>query len=174
MKNMMLQVKNCKESYRSQTGLTVKRSYRLFIAGLTVLCTVFFTGCKDRQNEPVGPDVKPGTTENPDWVITVENDMTASMTAIVKVSFTDKPGILAAFVGEDCCGVTTEEDYIDGLYFLYISPASNDEKTNDISLRFYSPDLKRIFEATNTFPFVNDGHQGTVAEPFTPEWIIAK
>ena len=159
MKNMMLQERNCK----------------LLAIGFWLLALIL-TGCKNNENEPVGPDVKPGKTENPNWVITVENDMTASMTAIVKVSFTDKPGILAAFAGDACCGVTKEEDYIDGLYFLYVSPAPNDERqaTNDIQLRFYSPDLKHIFEATTTFPFVNDGHQGTVSSPFTPEWVIAK
>jgi len=156
----MLQVKNSKQSNR------------WLAIGLTVLCTVLF-GCKPNDpSDPVGPDVKPGTTENPNWAVTVENDMTASMAAIVKISFTDKQGTLAAFIGNDCCAVTTDSDYVEGLYFLYISPAANN--SSDVQLRFYSPDLKRIFNATSTFPFVNDGLKGSVTEPYIPEWKIAE
>ena len=139
------------------------KGYWLIAALLVVLA-----GCKGKE-QPVDPYVDPGTTENPNWVITVENDMTASMTAIVKVSFAQNEGVLAAFIGNDCCGIG---EYIDGLYWLYISPAS--EGGGNVQLRFYSPDLKRIFEAKETFSFVNDAQKGTVSEPYTPEWTEAK
>ena len=85
MRNMMLQAKNCSK---------------------IILCAVLLlaAGCKDR-NVPVNPYVTPGNTENPGWVINVENNMTASMTAIVKVSFAQNEGTLAAFIGEACCGI---------------------------------------------------------------------
>ncbi len=163
----MSQVKN---SNSPKGGLTAQRSNRWLAIGLTVLCTVFLTGCKDKE-QPVNPYVDPGTTENPNWVLTVDNDMTSSMTAIVRVSFTDQPGTIAAFIGNDCCGVAEyQADY--GLYWLYISPAS--EQGGDVLLRFYSPNLKRIFDATSTFPFRNDTHLGSVSAPYTPEWEVAK
>ena len=131
--------------------------YSLF---LLALCS-----CVDEKD----PFVDPGNTENPNWVITVENNMTASMTAIVKVSFTEKEGTLAAFMGNECCGIA---EFIDGLYWLYITPASEDGGA--VQLRFYSPDLKRIFDAKETFNFANDSHLGTVADPYTPKWEVAK
>ena len=76
-------------------------------------------GCKGKD-EPVEPTpeqtqtedpfVTPGNTEDPHWVRTVENDMSSSMTAIVKVSFAAQPGTLAAFMGNDCCGVGSADN----------------------------------------------------------------
>lgn len=120
-------------------------------------------GCKNSD-----PFVDPGDTPDPHWEVTIENDMTASMTGVVRVSFASNEGTLAAFMGEECCGVA---DYIDGLYHLYLSPAN---ETTDVQLRFYSPDLKRIFVATSTFPFRNDIQLGTVANPHTLSWTVAK
>ena len=135
---------------------------------LIVLCAVLFASCEQKD-----PYVNPGNVEDPQWKITVDtNDMTASMTAIVKVSFTGKQGTLAAFMGDDCGGIA---DYIDGLYYLYISPSANGGSVlANVQLQFYSPDLKRVFVSKQTFPFVNDGNQGSVSAPFTPEWEVAK
>ena len=141
---------------------------------------LLMAGCKSKE-EPADPTpeqpktedpfVTPGNTENPNWVLTVENDMTSSMTAIVKVSFAKSAGTLAAFMGNECCGVANYKAE-DDLYWLYISPAT--EAGGDVQLRFYSPELKRIFQAKATFPFRNDDHLGSVAEPYTPEWEVAK
>ena len=154
MKNMMLQVKNC------------KKAIALCMLSL-VLCT--FWGCKDKEEEPVDPYVTPGNTPNPNWVITGDNDMSSSMTSIVKVSFAKSEGILAAFIGNECRGIATyKADY--DLYWLYISPAA--EGGGNVRLRFYSLELKRIFEATSTFPFRNDSSLGYITEPYTPEWKV--
>ncbi len=157
--NNMLQVK---KSNRPKVGLTA-----LAVALLTVL-TVFFAGCKkDKESEPVDPFVTPGDTPNPNWVITGDNDMSASMTSIVKVSFTKSKGTLAAFIGNECRGIATyKADY--DLYWLFISPAAGGG--GNVQLRFYSPDMKRIFVATSTFPFRNDSPLGYITEPYTPEW----
>jgi len=164
----MSQVKNFSKSNSSKSGLTMKWSNRLLIAGLTVLCTVLF-GCKNSEDDPVNPYVTPGITENPHWKVTVDTtNLTASMTAIVKVSFAQNEGVLAAFMGKDCCGVA---EHIDGLYWLYISPAS--EAGSNVQLKFYSPSLKRIFNATTTIPFSNDTQLGSIAEPYTPSWNAA-
>ena len=155
MKNMMLQGRN---------------SNLLRALSVCVLCSVFcvLTSC-EKKGQPVDPYVDPGTTENPQWKITVDTtDMTASMTAIVRVSFAKSEGTLAAFMGEDCCGIA---EYTDSLYWLFISPSTT---ANAVRLKFYSPDLKRIFVAKETFPFVNDDHKGSCEQPFTPTWEVAQ
>ena len=142
---------------------SLKIANRWFAISLIALCTVLVAGCKNQ--EPVDPYVEPGNTPDPKWEITVENDMTSSLTAIVKVSFAKSEGTLAAFMGGECCGIA---QYIEGLYWLYVSPAT--EAGSDIQLRFYSPELKRIFEAKETFPYSNDDRKGTVDAPYTPQW----
>ena len=152
MRNMMLQVRNLS---------------KIFLCAVLLLAA----GCKDKE-QPVNPFVDPGTIENPDWVLTVDTtDLSVSMTAVVKVSFAQSEGSLAAFMGNDCCGIADYNADL-GLYWLYISPAT--EQGGNVQLRFYSPDLKRIFGATSTFPFRNDTQLGTVAEPYTPEWEVTK
>ena len=133
-----------------------------------VLCTVLLLagGCKDND-----PFVNQGNVDNPDWVVTANNDMTSSMTAIVRVSFTEPAGILAAFIGDDCCGVA-EYKAAYGLYWLYISPAT--EGGGNVQLRFYSPNLKRIFNATSTFPYCNDTQLGTFSNPYIPSWTVSQ
>ena len=143
-----------------------KFSLLLGRVGVGLLLLIALTSCENSD-----PFVNPGDTPDPHWELTVENDMTSSMTVIVKVSFAEQAGTLAAFIGDDCCAVTTSVDFVDGLYYLYISPSAQGE---DVQLKFYSPDLKRIFEAKETFPFVNDGRLGSVSKPYTPEWTVAK
>lgn len=133
-----------------------------------IILAVLLIGAGCENSDPV---VNPGDTPNPNWELTVENDLMSSMTAIVKVSFAEKEGVLAAFIGSDCCGVTTSENYIEGRYHLYISPS---EQGEDVQLKFYSPDLKRIFVAKRTFKYTNDDRLGTVDTPYTPEWTVAK
>ena len=167
---MISQVKNSNRSHRPQIGLTV-----LTVSLLTALA-VFFTACKGKE-QPVAPYLTPGSTENPNWGVSGDNDLTASMTAIVKISFTDQPGILAAFIGNDCFGIAEyKEEY--GLYWLYIAPATKEgmnyqSPITNVQLKFYSPNLKRIFVATSTLPFVNDTNHGTIAAPYTPSWTVA-
>ena len=79
--------------------------------------------------------------------------------------------ILAAFIGDDCCGVTSSENYIDGCYHLFISPSAQGE---NVLLKFYSPELKRVFVAKETFVYVNDGRLGSPSAPYTPTWTVAK
>jgi len=156
MKNMMLQGRN---------------SNLLRALSVCVLCSVFcvLTSC-EKKGQPVDPYVDPGTTENPQWNITVDTtDMTTSMTAIIRVNFGKSEDMLAAFIGDECCGIG---EYMDGLYWLYISPAS--EQGGNVQLRFYSQHLKRIFVAKETFLFINDGHLGSVNDPYIPTWDVAQ
>ena len=155
MRNMMSLVKRWSKS-------------PIFNFQFAILLAVLLIGAGCENSDPV---VNPGDTPNPNWVLTVENDLMSSMTVIVKVSFAEKEGILAAFIGDDCCGVTSSENYIDGRYNLFISPS---EQGEDVQLKFYSPDLKRIFVAKRTFKYTNDDRLGTVDAPYTPEWTVAK
>lgn len=155
MRNMMSLVKRWSKS-------------PIFNFQFAILLAVLLIGAGCENSDPF---VNPGDTPNPNWVLTVENDMMSSMTVIVKVSFAEKEGILAAFIGDDCCGVTSSENYIDGRYNLYISPS---EQGEDVQLKFYSPDLKRIFVAKNTFKYVNNDRLGSPSNPYTPEWTVAK
>ena len=155
---MMLQARNCK---------------------VFVLCSLFLAAlvsCKGKE-EPVDPYVTPGTTENPNWVLSGDNNITISMTAIIKVSFAKSEGSLAAFIGNECCGIANYDADL-GLYWLYISPATEEgddpSPMTNVQLKFYSPDLKRIFVATSTFPFGIDAQLGSITEPYTPEWTVAK
>lgn len=161
MKNMMSLVRN---SNSSKSGLTAKRSNRWLAIGLTAIA-VSLAGCKDKSD----PFVNPGNAEDPQWVITVENDMTTSMTVIVKVAFAQQPETLAAFMGDDCCGIAKYKAEYD-LYWLYISPATETE--GDVQLRFYSPELKRVFVSSENIPFRSNDHLGTIAAPFTPAWKV--
>ena len=157
--NNMLQVKKCNLARALSFCVLNSRTRTICFA---LLCSVFciLTGCKkDKESEPVDPFVTPGDTPNPNWVITGDNDMSASMTSIVKVSFTKSKGTLAAFIGNECRGIATyKADY--DLYWLYISPTA--EGGGNVQLRFYSPDLKRIFVAKEVFPFRNDAPLGYI------------
>ena len=157
MKNMMSQVKNSNHALSLLIG-------RVGV-GLLLVCALALTGCEQ------DPFKTPGKVEDPQWKVTVDNNLSASMTAVVKVSFSESQGTLAAFIGDACCGVA---EYLadENLYFLYITPPT--ENGGDVLLRFYSPELKRIFDANATVPFVNDTQLGTVATPFTPTFVVAK
>lgn len=122
-----------------------------------------------KEKEPVNPFVTPGNTPDPNWTVTVDNDMTKSLTAIVFVAIGEQPGTLAAFMGDECCGIA---EYKENLYMLYLSPATEDG--GEVQLKFYSPDLKRIFIATDTFLFSNDAILGTPTEPYTPAWKVSE
>ena len=73
---------------------------------------------------------------------------------------------LAAFIGDNCVGVASPKE---GLFFLYIAGTEG-----TVTLRYYSAHYKNLFEAKDVFAFKNDDHLGTVAEPFTPTFVVVK
>ena len=143
--------------------------FRSFVFCMTAVLfgTFLLSGCEKSDPQDSSKDV-----DDPKWTVTVDNNMTMSMTVVAKVNFTESPGVLAAFMDGACCGVAGKEEFKEGLYFLYISPAT--EAGGDVQLRFYSPDLKRIFAADKAFPFVNDSQLGTVLDPYTPNFVMEK
>ena len=164
MKNMTLPVRNS------------NRSYRLFIAGLTVLA-LFFSGCKDKEEVESLISDQP----TPTWAVAANYDMTASMSAIVKVDLsltypkqiTDpeqsiaQNDLLAAFAGDQCVGVTSP---VNGLFFLYIVGNAADQ--TELTLQYYSAILKNTFIAKQTLTFKNDAQEGTVNNPIVPEFVV--
>ena len=149
-----------------------------------LLCALllFAAGCKD-QNKP---ESFLSDKSRPTWTAPADYDYTSSMTAVVKVDLKaqypekaadfvlDDNDLLAAFSDETCLGVASPDD---GLFFLYIACPSSlqgGDGTRLVTLRYYSAHYKNFFEAKDAFPFVNDDHLGTVAEPLVPAFVVVK
>ena len=141
-------------------------------------------GCKkDKDKEPettlTGNVSRPTT-----WTVSEDYDYTSSMTAVIKVAningqivneqIVNENDLLSAFVGDNCVGVVSPDTQT-GLFFIYIS-APNEQMVNEqmVNLKYYSVHYKNIFEAENVFPFQNDAHLGTIAEPIIPTFISIK
>lgn len=137
---------------------------------------VFFSGCK-KDSEPE-PETFVSNKARPTWTASPSGDITSSMTAVVKVDLKAQyPSIaadfkmtendlMAAFIGETCVASAVPEE---GLFFLYV-----DGKEGNVSLKYYSAHYKNIFEAKDAFPFKNDDHLGTVAQPLAPTFVVVK
>ena len=176
MKNIQSQAKNFNESNRPKAGLAAKRSNRLFIAGLIALAVsaLALTSCEQNELSSLY-----GKVDKPAWTVTSNPDIATSMTAVIRVqalgdkvvadSLVTSSDVLAAFIDEQCCGIA---DYKDGLFYLYISAKAGE--TKQVSLRYWSAEFTNLFEARDAFPFVNDTQKGTVAEPFTPAFVVVK
>jgi len=154
------------------------------------ICSLLFimTSCEQKQqtNEPVISLT--GNVERPSWTPIENHDLTSSMILIVEVNLSLNPDyaslgankgvnendVLAAFSGDLCLGVAK---LIDGLFFLYISAPlteNNAEFNNQITLRYYSAELKNIFTSAESVTFVNDTSLGTVGQPYSPLFVIEK
>lgn len=151
---------------------------KLFLLSLPLW--VGLAGLTSCTEEVVSPTLN-GNVAQPAWTAPADYDYTSSMTAVIKVSLSEKypstsagwqlkdEDVLAAFIGDVCCGVVSPQD---GLFYLYIAgPTSN---SLAVSLRYYSAHYKNIFEAKEVFEFKNDDHLGTVSEPFMPVFVVAK
>lgn len=146
---------------------------------------LFAAGCKDNNQPSTDPKSIAGNIEKPSWAAPTDYDMTASMTAIVKVDLAktypvevanDKwqiteGDLLAAFSGEKCLGVDTLNADLSGLFFLYIS-GQNGDNNEDVQLRYYSTTLKNIFVSKELIPFSNDAELGSVSAPYSPEFAV--
>lgn len=179
MKSMMSQVKNCSTLF---------------------LCTLllFAAGCKkedqnapeqqqpQEQTQPTDPVTPPvetiaGNVAQPDWQLPADYDMTSSLTAIVKVDLAlsfkaeqlagwqlAEGDVLAAFDGDNCLGLASPKD---GLFMLYVTAP---KEGNPVSLKYYSVAVKNLFIASETIVYKNDEVMGSVAQPYTPNWTVAK
>ena len=153
----------------------MKKSFIFALGALSMIMLALFTGCKDDKQ----PQSLAGNVDKPVWSAPDVNNMTSSMTAVVKVDLKeqkpdlaadfvlDENDLLGAFAGEQCIGVAPLED---GYFFIYINEPKADDPS--VTLRYYSAHYKNIFEAKNVFSFKNDERIGTVAEPFVPAFVF--
>ena len=166
MKNMMLQVKKY-------------ANIACFLGVLVALCVA----CQNGQNDPDAPaEYGPiaGNLPKPEWTAVADYDMTASMTAVVKVEklnnqemydkiANDREALLAAFAGEECLGIA-QPDSATGFFFLYICAPTQAET---IQLHYYSAVYKNIFIDQDDFSFVNDAQKGALKAPYVPSlWAV--
>lgn len=145
-----------------------------------ILCALllFAAGCKDTNEPTSDPQSIVGDLSVPVWTPAMEYDMTSSMTLIVKVDLsitypeqvasigwnTSPNDLLAAFDGTNCIGIANCQD---GLFFLYVTAPKDG---NQLTLTYYSAQLKNLFDAEQTISFHNDAIIGSVAAPFTPKF----
>ena len=153
----------------------MKKSFIFSLGALSIIMLVLFAGCKDNKQ----PQTLFGNLDKPVWIAPDGNNMTSSMTALVKVDLLaqnpdlaadfvlDGNDLLGAFAGEQCIGVAPLED---GFFFVYINEPEAEDSS--VTLRYYSAHYRNIFEAKNAFPYRNDDHLGTVAEPFVPAFVL--
>ena len=147
----------------------------------TCILLLLAAGCKSKQEEPTVEDLS-GKMEAPAWANPQDYDYSTSMTAVIEVNLqADYPESakewivmpddrLAAFIGEECCGVA---DLQDGLFFLFITEPEGATDAQ-VSLRYYSAHFKNLFVAADVFAFRNDDQQGSVMEPYVPNFKVIK
>ena len=157
MKNMMLPAKSCS----------------IILCALLLLAA----GCKkDPGTDPENPQQNLyGDVARPTWTAQENYDYTSSMTAVIKVEklndqiindqMVNDSDVLAAFIGDECRGIAT---YDSGLFYLYIAGPGE-----SVTLRYWSAHYKNLF-AAEPIPFVNDKQLGSTAEPYKPNWVVAK
>ena len=165
MKNMMLPERNSK-----------KLSLLLGRVGVGFLCALLLLAAGCKTEEPVDPQQNlNGDVARPTWTVPEDYDYTSSMTAVIKVAslngqivndqMVNDSDVLAAFIGDECRGIAT---YDSGLFYLYIAGPGE-----SVTLRYWSAHYKNLF-ATQPIPFVNDTQLGSTAEPYKPNWVVAK
>ena len=147
MKNMMLPAKSCS----------------------IILCSLLLlaAGCKPKE-EPVDPQkALYGDVARPTWTVSDDYDYTSSMTAVISMDslVTSSEDVLAAFIDDECRGIAT---YDSGLFYLYIAGPGE-----TVTLRYWSAQYTNLF-AAESISFVNDAQLGSTAEPYKPDFVVAK
>ena len=133
-------------------------------------------GCKNDPESLFGKENKPG------WQKPSQYDYSSSMTAVVRIDLRSQYGtlavehqvestdVLAAFIGDKCCGVVNPTDSI---FYLFVADvASNTNATErKVSLRYWSAYYRNIFIANEVFTFVNDSRLGDADHPIVPKFV---
>lgn len=73
--------------------------------------------------------------------------------------------ILAAFVGDECRGVGEQVDATGKIVYQFEIRGKKDE-TASVYFMYYSMQSSGVYKAAESFPFVDEGVQGTLDAPF--------
>jgi hypothetical protein len=115
-------------------------------------------------------DPKTAAEGTPAWSVNphaYQNNMTVTgVLRVGGVESIDERDLVAAFVGDECRGVT-QPVYVDGLrrYEVFLMVHSNDAAGERVSLRAFDADAKAVYDITETLTFEADKVQGTVQSP---------
>lgn len=149
----------------------------MIIASCTLL--LLAAGCKPHEPESLA-----GKVPQPAWQKPSEYDYSSSMTAVISVNLlasypnmaTDyelrKEDMIAAFIGDKCCGVANPQG---GVFFLFVADVAPSYLVErKVTLRYWSAFYKNMFVATDAFTFANGSRLGDQASPITPLFVVQK
>ena len=157
----------------------MKTKFMMMVACAAMLLA---TGCKDEKQNQAESII--GNVSKPTWVAPESFDMSSSMTAIVGIDLTSvytaaqleavkyersADDLLAAFAGETCLGVGKWLEEGDA-YWLFIAAPEN---ADAVTIKHYSAALKHVF-VSESIPYSNGAHLGSVDEPYNPKWTVAQ
>ena len=150
-----------------------KTSYLLLSIGL-----VLFNACSNSNS--VDTEIDDGTNEEPPveqtdeapvWTLSLgQNNYEFNMTYSSQIAFNNTVNkntgtIISAFVGNECRGVArlTHEPGIN-IYVFNLTIYSNAPSGEDIIIKAYNADQKKLFDQCTTFKFESDDSKGSVDE----------
>ena len=163
----------------------MKNRIMIFVSCTLLLLSAAGCGSDDSDDVVSKPTIY--SVPRPHWVVSEDYDYSSSMTAIIHVDLSslypndtvnhhvDSLDLIGAFIDNQCCGVASPVEGENGLFFLFVTQPVDDANftgTADVTLRYWSAQYKNIFVAEDAFPFVHDGREGTVANPFIPSFVI--
>lgn len=123
------------------------------------------------------PEWKINLKENdasPQWNAPDQNLYPGSMTAIFRltpflekdISFDDK---IAAFIGDDCRGVSSPTE-IDGKYYFFLQITAEADEQGDVNFKYYSKHNSKIYTAADKVSYRIDKIYGTSQAPVYPDF----
>lgn len=113
------------------------------------------------------------TYENPHWTVVPLDGLSESCTIVLDLPSNLKAyqdtvsDVVGAFIGEECRGVSTQQD---GLFYIMVSGSSSEN--GNIELRYYNARNKYLYQAEERIPFVIDQRIGTTDAPYVPSFSI--
>lgn len=154
-----------------------------------ILCfalTSVFCACSkdDDDNNGKGSDIELEEQMRPtDWVAVSQGiDLQSTMIADVAVELTslglayecNEQDLMTAFIDGTCRAVAAplmdEEGKPMNLFALTVKKLEADTPNAPVTLKFYSAKLRHVFTISAPFPYVAEGMQGSVQNPYKPTW----
>ena len=142
---------------------------------LLAIILILSNACSKNNDNTSEPEPEPEPTEVTDeapvWTLSSgQNSYEFNMTYSSQIAFNDITSknaetIVAAFVGNECRGFTklTHESRIN-IYIFNLTIYSNEPSGEDVVIKAYNPDQKKLYDQCTTFKFESDGSKGSVDE----------